>query len=316
MKIIVFGGAGFIGTNITKFLVEKGFDVTIYDRNLDKKILPEGKYQKIEGDFFFEQDFSKYLQNQDVVIQLISGVSPVSSMINIYDSYKNDIIQNLKLIETCKNNGIKKIVFVSSGGTVYGELEVELITEDLQLFPQNHYGIMKSTIEQFLVLYNEQYGMNNVVLRLANPYGSSQNLEKKIGAVSAFCHNIVHEKEIEIYGDGQIVRDYISIEDVCESIICAVEYQSSQIKPIFNVGTGVGTSLLEIISMVEEESNVRAKISFKENRNIDVRRNVLSTIKSQKYLKFKAKSTLQEGIKQILMNYRAKDESNNNNSKL
>lgn len=316
MKIIVFGGAGFVGTSIVEVLIKSGFEVTVYDRNLESKILPQGNYRKFDRDFFSELDFSRYIQDQDIVIQLISGVSPVSSMVNIYDPYKNDLIQNLKLIESCKNIGVNKIIFVSSGGTVYGEQEIDLITEDKSLFPQNHYGIMKSTIEQFLILYNEQYNMNNVVLRLANPYGSKQNLEKKIGAVATFCHQIVNEQEIEIYGDGKIIRDYIGIEDVCESIMCAVKYQTSEVVPIFNVGTGIGTNLLEIISMIESETNLKANINFKQNRNIDVRKNILSTEKSEKNLNFKAKQTLHQGIKKILMNYREYNERNNNNPQL
>lgn len=304
MNIIIFGGAGFIGSSLTETLLEKGFNITIYDRNLDKKELPKGAYKKIEGNFFEEQDFSSSLEKQDIVIQLISGVSPVSSMVNMYNSYKGDLMQNLKLIESCKEKGIKKIIFVSSGGTVYGENNADAIIEDSTLFPQNHYGIVKSTIEQFLMMYNEQFGMENIVLRLANPYGIKQNLDKKIGAVATFCYNILNDITIEIYGDGKVIRDYISIEDVCEALICAINYnQLDEVRSIFNVGTGVGTNLLEIISMIEAQTGLKGKVDFKEARKVDVTRNVLSPTKAKQFLKFEANIILQKGIGQVLKNY-------------
>ncbi|MEK3663767.1 NAD-dependent epimerase/dehydratase family protein [Paenibacillus sp. FSL F4-0236] len=303
MNVFILGGAGFIGAHLTKKMCESNYNVTVYDRHITDKSLPDVEFNAIEGDFLTEERFDNLLENQDVVIHLISTVSPYSSMLNISDSYKNDVIKTLALLEAVKRKGIKKVIFLSSGGTVYGDFnEVDLLNEDSNSHPLNHYGIMKLTIEKILLMYNQLYDMNNIILRVANPYGPGQDPEKKIGAISVFLDTILTGNTITVWGDGSTVRDYIEISDVIEAIMSTVEYIHTEhsVKPIFNVGTGIGTSILEIIKQIEMITNVKAHVDYKSMRDIDVKRNVLDPRRAKEYLRFESKINVDQGIRKLL----------------
>lgn len=301
MNIIVFGGAGFIGANFIQKLSDLDYQVTLYDRNIKDKVLPDCSYNIIEGDFFSETNFEDILYDQDVVVHSLSSVSPYTSMINVLDPYEKDVLAIIRLMEAARTNKIKKVVFLSSGGTVYGNSGEEYLSEEIFSTPLNHYGIMKLTIEKIVMLYNEVYGMNNIILRVANPYGPGQNPKKNIGAVSIFLDKILGNENINLYGDGSIVRDYVEISDVSRALVCSIHYKndSERVRPVFNVGTGIGTSLLEIIMEIENITGIKANISFVEERSIDVKRNVLNIAKANEHLRFKATVSLKAGIENL-----------------
>ncbi|MGG2198129.1 MULTISPECIES: NAD-dependent epimerase/dehydratase family protein [Paenibacillus] len=297
---IILGGGGFIGQNLAKYLSEDDYNVTIYDRNLKNKYIPNKKIVRIEGDFFKEDNFSEIVKNKDTVIHLISSVSPSSSMNDIYTPYKNDVIKTLELLECCKSLGIKRIIFLSSGGTVYGNTDDEALKEDSPTYPINNYGIMKLTIEKILLMYNKIYGMENIILRVSNPYGKGQNPMKRIGAVSVFMDKIINQNPITLYGNGDIVRDYIEISDVCNAITLSLNYKiKSNVQPVFNVGTGKGISLMEIIKEIELISQSRAQIVHYEERAIDAKINVLEMSKSKRELGFIPKVDIRTGIARL-----------------
>lgn len=301
MNITVFGGAGFIGSNLLQELEISNYRVTLYDRNTKSKKMPDSIYKIIDGDFFTESNFDDILYNQDIVIHLISGVSPYTSMLNVEAAYNNDIPATLRMLEAARKNNVSKVIYLSSGGTVYGNRDETYLSEELFSAPINHYGIMKLTIEKILLLYNEIYKMNNIALRVANPYGPGQNPGKNIGAVSIFMDKILKGEEITIFGDGNLVRDYIEISDVTKSLIRSIEYKREDptLKPIFNVGTGIGTSLLEVIKEIETITGKKAAISFIKERSIDAKRNVLDVNKAKHYLDFEASISLSDGIKNL-----------------
>ncbi|MNI23132.1 UDP-glucose 4-epimerase [compost metagenome] len=301
MNITVFGGAGFIGANFIKLISDFNYQITLYDRNTSNKILPDCSYKIIEGDFFSETEFDNILYGQDVVVHSISSVSPYTSMVNIKDPYEKDVLTVIRLLEAARKNMVNKVVFLSSGGTVYGNSTEKHLTEEMYSTPLNHYGIMKLTIEKILLLYNELYDMDNIILRVANPYGLGQSPQKNIGAVSIFLDKILKNEEITLFGDGSIVRDYIEISDVSKALLYSIQYRGKgqKVKPIFNVGTGVGTSLIELISVIEKVTNMKSRVSFLDERNIDVKRNVLNTEKANNYLKFNATTSLTDGIRNL-----------------
>lgn len=312
MNVLLIGGAGFIGTNLIYRLCQEGYNITIYDRKFEEKQMPNNITNIIEGDFLTESRFGDIVKNQDVIIHLISTVSPSSSMLDSVSSYKNDVVKTIELLEKARDNNVKKVVFLSSGGTVYGDYpHLELLNEDLNSYPLNHYGIMKLTIEKILLMFNQLHGMENVILRVANPYGPGQDPEKKIGAVSVFLDNILKRNSLTLYGDGSTVRDYIEVSDVCEAVLCAINYRpvKTLIHPVFNVGTGVGTSIIDIIRTIESLTGVTAEIKYEKMRGIDVSKNVLDPRRSREYLNFGYKINLAEGIK-ILLNKWASSDGN------
>lgn len=304
MKVFVLGGAGFIGSHLTYKLCLENYEVTIYDRNLNNKVLPECDFHKIEGNFLEENSFETKFESHDVIIHLISTVSPQSSMVRSLDAYC-DVVNTLQMLDAARKSGIRKVVFLSSGGTVYGDNASEFLNEDMDCFPLNHYGIMKLSIEKILLLYNQLYDMDNVILRVANPYGPGQDPTKKVGAISVFLDNILRGNKITLFGDGSTIRDYIEIEDVCEAIISAMNYRTSNnnIQPVFNIGTGVGTSIQDLITKIETITNINALVEYKSRRSIDARRNVLDTRRSKEYLGFQYKTDIETGISNLFQYY-------------
>lgn len=310
MNVLLIGGAGFIGTNLIFRLCQESYNITIYDRKFEEKQMPNNITNIIEGDFLTESRFGDIVKNQDVIIHLISTVSPSSSMLDSVSSYKNDVVKTIELLEKARDNNVKKVVFLSSGGTVYGDYpQLELLNEDLNSYPLNHYGIMKLTIEKVLLMFNQLHGMENVILRVANPYGPGQDPEKKIGAVSVFLDNILKRNSLTLYGDGSTVRDYIEVSDVCEAVLCAINYSPAKtlIHPVFNVGTGVGTSIIDIIRTIESLTGITAEINYENMRGIDVKKNVLDPRRSREYLNFGYKINLAEGIQILLNNWASSD---------
>ncbi|MDD9266614.1 NAD-dependent epimerase/dehydratase family protein [Paenibacillus sp. GCM10023248] len=299
-RCLLFGGGGFIGANLIPSLIKEGHQITVYDRNLHKKHQIHG-VNYIEGNFFEENNFIELLNGQDVVLHLISGSLPATSMNNIYSSYENDVLKTLQMVESSRSAGVKKIVFFSSGGTVYGNTSNSPVSEESQNYPINHYGISKLTIEKMLIMYNHLYGMDNIILRISNPYGLGQNIAKKVGAVSTFIDKILSRDEIIIFGKGDIIRDYIHVDDISAAVVMALQYQTKNgIEPIFNIGTGIGTGLLELVRKLEYNIGLEANISFQEKRNIDVSYNVLDISKAQREFGFHPKFSLDLGIKDII----------------
>ncbi|MCM3747649.1 NAD-dependent epimerase/dehydratase family protein [Paenibacillus pasadenensis] len=304
---LLLGGAGFIGSNLAELLHEQGHQVSIYDRNVEEKV-ESSSYDLIEGNFFEEQELERIIENHDVVIHLISSIAPASSMDNPRLGYEKDVIKALELLEICRSQS-KKIIFISSGGTVYGRQDASPIRVEASTYPVNHYGITKLAIEKIMLMYNDLYQMENIILRVANPYGRGQIPNKRIGAISVFIDHILTGKTISIYGDGSTVRDYIEITDVCQAIALAVNYRvRSEVIPVFNVGTGTGISIKDIIRKIEEETYVEAQTQYLESRSFDVDYNVLDISQTVLELGFKPSIEINRGIQQCVWEFTSRIE--------
>ena len=280
-KCLLIGGAGFIGSNLAVCLDNAGYDVTICDY-IDKECLPDRllklKYKCLN--YFEEAINDDIIRQQDMIVLLISSVGPNSSMEKPEQCYGKDIIRMLKLLEQIRKCAVNRLVFISSGGTVYGNQNRDKFREDMETFPINHYGIMKLTQEKILLMYNNLYGMNNVIFRLANPYGPGQRVSSGIGAVTTFLQNIMNGEKIHIYGEGKAVRDYIYIDDAVNMMRMLLDKEENECEiPVFNIGTGVGKSIAEVLEIVEKVTKRKAEVEFLGGREIDVSRNVLDISK-------------------------------------
>ena len=298
-KCILFGGAGFIGKNLALSLEAQGYDITIYDLYIKEAFSSEDlqKFKIIENDFFKDDNLEKSITGNDVVVHLISSVNPAKSMIEPSKCYNNDLVKTIELLDVARKNNINKVVFISSGGTVYGNYRANSYSEDMPNNPINHYGIMKLAIEKIMLMYNQLYNMNNVILRVSNPYGKGQNPNNNLGAISVFTQKILNGNTIEIYGDGEIVRDYIYIDDVVNAIEKAINYKvSSDVMPIFNVGSGIGTTLNQLLRYISSMLDKEYKVEYVKSRGIDVHRSVLNMEKSKSELGVEIKHSIKEGI--------------------
>lgn len=264
MKILILGGNGFLGSNLAQFLKNKGYSVTCFDIVYPQKRVPGIQY--VKGNFFDETDLIPYLQDAEVVFHAISTINPGNSNVKYMFAYSNDFLQSVKLAQFSKEYAFKLIYF-SSGGTVYGNQDVQPIKETATSIPINHYGNIKLCIENTYRTFNRQIGTNIIIARIANPYGPGQDYTKGVGFVDAAIKKAISHDVLQVYGDGSVIRDYIYIEDVCGMLEKLIGYSGQN--EVFNLGTGVGVSQKEVIKIVKDIVGI-LDVNYVASRAIDV----------------------------------------------
>lgn len=297
MNILILGAAGFIGTNLSIFLLEQGYNVTLVDKEKDffsNDVLKYSKANIVEFDFGLDADFDSLIKGTDIIFHLVSTTVPTTSNRHISDELMSNVIVTTKLLESCVNNSVKKVVFLSSGGTVYGTDVVCPIKEENPTNPITAYGIQKLMIEKLLYLYRTMYGLDYKVVRLANPYGPHQKPNGILGAVTTFTYKALNRSEIEVYGDGSVVRDFIYIDDAVKAIVNIAFDESSE--HTFNVGSGEGTSIKQLIKDISKSLELDMRVTYKQKRKIDVPVNFLDVTKYEIRYGLVKKTTLEQGI--------------------
>lgn len=278
MNIIIFGAGGFIGKNLTLKLAENTQNqITVIDKS--KKNLLEIEKFNFKNVVVCESTFNEYidfdflLKNQDVVYHLISTTVPVTSNQHIEEELFINIISTVRLIESCIKSKVKKIIFFSSGGTVYGKDVSCPINEESQTYPICSYGLQKMTIEKLLYLYHHMHGIDYRIIRLSNPYGPYQKPDGLLGAVTTFTYKALKKEKITVYGDGNIIRDFIYVDDAIRAIECVSNGESKY--RLFNIGCGYGTSINELLDVIKSVLNVELDVIYKSKRKVDVPVNYL-----------------------------------------
>lgn len=282
-NILLLGGFGFIGINlITEFLQSDQYNVIVFsEKNTSTKTINRFKNVKIYlGDFNNENDIEKIFQENkiDIVFHLISTTIPATSNENpIYDVESN-LVNTIKVLDLMKKYAIDKIVFFSSGGTVYGIGDGnEKFSETDSLKPICSYGIIKNTIEKYLFLYNYLHGLQYLVLRVSNPYGEYHNSEKQ-GFINVALRNILNGNSVNIWGDGEAIRDYLYIGDLVKIVVQLTE--KNIYNKVFNIGSGIGYSINDVIAIIEKVTGI-VYVIRNESRKVDVPRIVLDNKKLQ-----------------------------------
>lgn len=303
-KVLVIGGNGFIGTNVTNYLINNGVYTSTYD--LYKGNVGIENYQ---GNILDDENFESIIEGNDAIIYLITTVSPKKSMESPESAYKIDIPLLIKTLDICVKKNVKRVIFSSSGGTIYGETYTEKAREDDMKFPINNYAICKLTCENILNMYNNLYSMENISLRISNPYGVGQRPESGVGVITTFVDKICKCEELNLFGDGTITRDFVDVSNVAAAFYNAVNWNFvKDIDPVFNIGSGNGISLNEIIEIIEQTLNVAASINYLPKREFDVQNNVLDVSKAKKYLGYKPsldeKKLIKEYIIEISKSYK------------
>jgi UDP-glucose 4-epimerase len=296
-RCLILGGGGFIGSHLADALLENGYEVVIFDKlNFSRKNLEQniGKIKIIEGDFNNEIDLKNALSGIDIAFHLVSSTLPANSNENpIYDVETN-LVSTLRFLNEAMINKISKVIFISSGGTVYGIPERLPIKEYHPRKPICSYGIIKKTIEDYLYMFEKIYGLDYYVFRLSNPYGERQNPHVAQGVIPVFLKKLIKGEKIEIWGDGKIERDYIYIKDVIDALMLALKKNPDD--RIFNLGSGKGYTLNDILEIIEKVSGKKPKVIFKEKRNIDVPVNILDNKLISETLDWQPKTEIVEGI--------------------
>lgn len=280
MNIILLGAAGFIGTNLTiRLAQETEAQITLVDRKLEyfshlKPVMTNSHNIDYQiSNLSEETNFDELLSGKDVVYHLISTTVPSNSNQQISQELQANVILSSNLFEACVRQGVKRVVFISSGGTIYGKDVNCPISENTSTCPITSYGVQKITIEKLLYLYWYIYGLDYRVIRLSNPYGPYQKPNGIVGAVTTFIYKALKGEEIAVYGDGSVVRDYIYIDDAVRGILNIVN--SADRYRTFNLGCGYGTSITQLIATIERALDMHPNIAYKEARKVDVPTNFL-----------------------------------------
>lgn len=276
-KIMILGAAGFIGTNLALALSKnKKYSLTLVDRSkvyFNRILFQLDNVSILESDLNFEMDFEELINEQDVVYHLVSTTVPSTSNRNISQELMANVIFTSNLLDACVKRDVKKVVFISSGGTVYGKEVGCPLKEETPTKPISSYGLQKITIERLLYLYRYMYGLDYRIVRLSNPYGAYQRPNGVLGAVTTFTYKALKNEKITVYGDGSVVRDFIYIDDAIKAIVNIGSSES--IHRTFNVGYGRGTSILEVLDTIEKSLVIKLSVEFKAARKVDVPINYL-----------------------------------------
>jgi UDP-glucose 4-epimerase len=297
---LVLGASGFIGHNLCIEL--KNFVKEL--RGFSIKRSPDNFIKWYEGNFAEDNAMLRSaLDGVTTVFHLIHTTMPASSNNDVLMDASENILATINLLELCKEYGVKRVVFVSSGGTVYGKPLTIPIDENHPTNPVCAYGISKLTIEKYLALYENLYGIQHIILRVANPFGPYHQVGKPQGVVNAFLARALSNVPIEIWGDGSVVRDYVYVGDVVSAIISAATYRG--VRRIFNIGSGHGLTLVEVINSIEEIVGHKFDVYYLNSREFDVSSNVLDCSRALAELHWESGTTFHQGLEKTLKWYQS-----------
>ncbi len=253
MKVLLTGGAGFIGSHVADQLLARGHEVAIVDD------LSSGKKKNVpEGAMFYEQDI------RDGCAEVFEEFEPdalchQAAQMDVRRSVREpdfdadvNVLGTIRLLQRCVERGVGRVVFASTGGAVYGEQREFPAPEDHSQYPISPYGVSKLAGERYLHFYGTQYGLSYAALRYANVYGPRQDPHGEAGVVAIFCGNLAAGRGSTINGAGEQTRDYVFVEDVARANVLALEGDAPS--GAYNVGTGIETSVNELYEILRETS--------------------------------------------------------------
>ncbi len=304
MKVLIVGGCGFIGAHIVKSLCKDGFSIVVFDANCTPELSGDlctfvrGSLSDLD---LLESVFAK--NDFDYVVHLVSTTLPKSSNENMPFDVTSNVVQTLFLLDLCVKFKVKKILFMSSGGTIYGTPLHVPVPETHACNPICSYGVSKLAIEKYLFLYKHLFGLDYVALRAANPYGPGQNPFSNQGVILNFAHKMLSHQPIEVWGDGNTIRDYFYVHDLVELSKLAL---ASKYVGVFNAGSGVGLSINQLILSLEKVIGYKAEVVYKHSRNFDVPNIVLDCSAAKDKFYWEATTSLQVGLENTVNWYRSR----------
>lgn len=304
MNIVILGAAGFIGTNLAlKLSQDENNFITVVDETLEyfNACLNRDNIRMQAINYFDCRKLDAVIAGNDVLYHLVSTNNPTSSNRHIGTEIEDNIDISIKIFDSCVKNRIKKVLFISSGGTVYGNVEKYPIVEDDTTNPITTYGIQKLTIEKILYLYGYIHGLNYAIARVSNPYGPYQRPNGRLGVVTTFAYKAYRGEPLTVYGDGGVVRDYIYIDDVVDALIKIANSDISGKEKIYNVGSGTGVRVSEIIEIIGKILGTPIHVDYNEKRKVDVPVNYLDVSRYEKQFGKLVHVRLEEGVNKLIM---------------
>ncbi len=303
-RALVTGGAGFIGSHLAKALIEEGLEVVILDNLSVGKIenVPEGA-QFIEGDLLDNKSLRKAISNVDIVFHNAAKVSIRASLETFADDANNNIMGTLNLLKICNEASIRKLVSASSMAVYPDSPIAKSISEDSEAAPLTPYGISKLAGENYCLQLGRMMGFDVTILRYFNTYGIGQAFTPYVGVVTIFINRLLAGKSPKIFGDGKQIRDFVSVEDIVQANIKAMQYSHGW--EVFNVGSGRGTSVYEIAQILIRELAPEIQAEFAAEHPGEVKNSVADISKISQFLHYQPKGVLEHDLREIATYYRS-----------
>lgn len=304
-RCLVLGAGGFIGINLTRELVAAGAAVTAFGRRPRHSIDISPIVSWIEAEFTDTVRLAATLAGQDVVFHLLGGSLPAQSNDQPWEDVVTSLLPSIRLIEACRASGVRRLVFASSGGTVYGPDARRPIVETASTNPITAYGINKLAVEKYLGMFRHLYGLDSIVLRIANPYGPHQDGHRPQGMIGTAIARILAGEDITVWGDGSVVRDYLHVQDVVAAMIAAACYRGPA--TVFNVGTGEGRSVTRVLESICRLTGVSDdRIQYQPARAADTPYNVLDIGLIEREMGWTPRIAFEQGVADTVSWWRAR----------
>ena len=293
--VAVTGGTGFIGSNLILKLSALGFTVKVLYRSRIPTHLAQVPVTWVSGDLYRKDDMESFLKGADVLIHAAADGNPGKGNDDLVGDLHLNLIPSLNILQSVVSNKLKRVIYLSSGGAVYGPSKSLPIDEGAACHPISSYGVQKLALEKYLGLLEFQHGITAISLRISNPYGPFQKFEKKQGLINSLIHNFLMGMPVQIFGDGSIVRDYLHIEDTVSAIVKSIIYDGPA--RILNISSGEGKSISGLISEIESILSIKFKKEFIQSRPADIPINYLDNRLAQAELQWSLTYSFERGIK-------------------
>jgi UDP-glucose 4-epimerase len=306
MKVLVTGGAGFIGSHVVDLFIENGYEVVIVDdlsTGRASNINPRATFYQLdirspEIRDVFEQERPLYVSHHAAQMDVRrSVVEP------LFDANVN-ILGSINLLESARSVGLQHFVYISTGGAVYGEPEYLPCDESHPINPICQYGASKHTVEHYLYMYHENYGLNYTVLRYPNVYGPRQDPHGEAGVVAIFTGQMLTGKQVVINGDGDQERDYVHVSDCAQANLLAVTIANNG---VFNIGSGIGTTVNQLYQTLKEITGYPQDVVHGPPKLGETRRIYLDATKARRDLAWQPTISLTKGLETTVDYYRSKE---------
>ncbi|MBN1620114.1 NAD-dependent epimerase/dehydratase family protein [candidate division WOR-3 bacterium] len=304
MRILVTGGAGFIGSHSGEKLISEGHDVTIIDdlSSGKKENIPE-RANFIEGDIT-EFDFENFLKKEkfDRIIHFAAQIDVRKSVADPLFDLRINVEGLIRLLQSASKNGVGKIVFISSAGVMYGDTD-KPADESVAPVPVSPYGVSKLAGEHYLTAYKNNFGLDFTILRFTNVYGPRQDPHGEAGVVAIFAQQMISKKQSALYGHGKLQRDYVFVKDVVKAVVKSLDSGSGE---KYNISTSVATSVFELYELMKKHFEDLPDPLFLDTRPGELKRSVASFEKARKELSWSPETSLEDGIAETISFFKGK----------